>query len=237
MADFLLIHGACHGAWCWRDMIAPLADLGHTARAIDLPGHGLDTTPNDAVTLTSCARAILAASTPDTLIVGHSWGGYPISAAAEIDPKAMRGLIYLCAYVPISGMAMSDMRKLSKRQPLIGAINRSTDKTTFTFAQDRIRDLFYHDCPNDTLAYALPLLREQIIKPQATPLIVTDRFANVAKSYIRCADDQAIPPEFQLELAKDFPDDRLFHMQTSHSPFFSDPKGLATMFDQVSRQF
>lgn len=237
MAEFLLIHGACHGAWCWRDMIAPLADLGHTTRTIDMPGHGSDMTPKDEVTLEMCAKAILAASTPDTLIVGHSWGGYPISAAAEIDPDGMRGLIYLCAYVPISGMAMSDMRKLAKRQPLVDAINRSPDGTTFTFAEDRVRDLFYHDCPDEAVDYAMPLLREQIVKPQATPLTVTDRFAGVPKSYIRCAFDGAIPPEFQLELAKDFPEDRLFHMQSAHSPFFSNPKGLAAMLDQISRQF
>lgn len=237
MADFLLIHGACHGAWCWRDMVAPLEALGHTVRSIDMPGHGSDTTPKDQVTLESCGKAVLAASTPDTLIVGHSWGGYPISAAAEMDPKAMRGLIYLCAYVPISGMALSDMRQLSERQPLAGAINRSADQTTFTFKEEKVRGLFYHDCPDEAVAYAVPLLREQIIKPQATPLTVTDRFASVPKSYIRCADDRAIPPEFQLELAKDFPKDRLFNMPTAHSPFFADPQSLAKILDHISEQF
>jgi pimeloyl-ACP methyl ester carboxylesterase len=237
MADFLLIHGTCHGAWCWRDMEAPLTALGHTVRSIDMPGHGGDTTPNDEVTLESCAKAILAASTPDTLIVGHSWGGYPISAAAEIDPKAMRGLIYLCAYVPISGMAISEMRQLSKRQPLAGAINRGDDGTTYSVIKEKVADLFYHDCPDAAVAYAMPLLRAQIIKPQATPLTVTKRFASVPKSYIRCADDHAIPPEFQLELAKDFPKDRVFNMPTAHSPFFADPQGLAAMLDQISGQF
>ena len=37
MARFLLIHGSCHGAWCWRDLLGELANLGHDAHAIDLP--------------------------------------------------------------------------------------------------------------------------------------------------------------------------------------------------------
>ena len=29
MAEYLLIHGSCHGAWCWRDVIPALEALGH----------------------------------------------------------------------------------------------------------------------------------------------------------------------------------------------------------------
>ena len=36
MAAFLLVHGSCHGAWCWRDVIPALDGLGHSARAVDL---------------------------------------------------------------------------------------------------------------------------------------------------------------------------------------------------------
>ena len=119
MADFLLIHGSCHGAWCWRDLIPALEARGHTARAIDLPGHndGRDLT---SVTLEETAEAILMEAGPDTIVLGHSWAGYPISAAAEKDPRRLRGLIYLCAYVPVSGFSMIDMRKRGPRQTLAG---------------------------------------------------------------------------------------------------------------------
>ncbi|MBV1895390.1 MAG: alpha/beta fold hydrolase [Rhodobacteraceae bacterium] len=235
MADFLLIHGSCHGAWCWRDLIPQLQALGHTARAIDMPGHANDTTPISEVTLDTCGKAILAASTPDTLIVGHSWGGYPISAAAEINPDAMRELIYLSAYLPISGMSLVGMSKLQKDQPLVGAVIRSEDKTSFTVDPDRIRDLFYHDCSDEVVAFATASLRPQVIKPQVTPLTVTERFASVPKSYIQTLYDHTIPPDFQLELAKDIAEDRIYSMPTSHSPFFSDPKGLAALLDRISK--
>ena len=61
MADFLLIHGSGHGAWCWRGVLAILEARGHAARAIDLPGLGADTTPPGEVTLASTVDAIGAA--------------------------------------------------------------------------------------------------------------------------------------------------------------------------------
>jgi len=29
MADFLLIHGAWHGAWCWKKLVPELQKAGH----------------------------------------------------------------------------------------------------------------------------------------------------------------------------------------------------------------
>ena len=234
MARFLLVHGSCHGAWCWRDVIPALAALGHEAVAINLPGHGDDPTPVAQATLAGCRDAILAASTPETLIVGHSWGGYPISAAAEADPDAMRALVYLCAYVPVSGLSMVDMRKRSPRQPLLGAIRVSEDGLSYDFDPAKVRAHFYHDCPDAAVAHALSHLTPQAIAPQATPLSVTDRLTSVPRAYIRCLHDQAIPPEYQGEMVRDWPAARVFEMPTSHSPFVADPRGLAALLSRIA---
>ena len=36
--NFVLVHGAWHGAWCWAGVIAALEREGHRAYAVDLPG-------------------------------------------------------------------------------------------------------------------------------------------------------------------------------------------------------
>lgn len=234
MADVLLIHGSCHGAWCWRDVIPALTALGHTARAIDLPGAGQDATPLDKVTLASCRDAVLAATTPDTIVVGHSWGGYPISAAAETDPNAMRALVFLCAYVPVSGKSMVDMRKGAKRQLVMDAIMRDATGETYTIDPARVPDLFYHDCPPEAVAFALANLSPQPIKPQITPLETGKNFAGLAKTYIRTAHDRTIPPEYQVEMTRNWPQEQVVTMQTSHSPFFCDPVGLAAHLDSIA---
>jgi pimeloyl-ACP methyl ester carboxylesterase len=233
MADFLLIHGSCHGAWCWRDVIPALAALGHSARAIDLPGAGDDATPLGEVTLDSCRDAVLAAATPDTIVVGHSWGGYPISAAAEVNPQAMHALVFLCAYVPVSGKSLVDMRKAAKRQLIKDAVRRDAQGQSYTIDPARAPDLFYHDCPPETVAFATGRLAPQPIKPQVTPLDIGDNFASVPHAYIRTADDRTIPPEYQVEMTRNWPEEQIITMQTSHSPFFADPGGLAAHLDTI----
>lgn len=236
MADFLLIHGSCHGAWCWRDVIPALKDLGHSARALDLPSHGSDPTAIRDVTLASCRDAVLSASTPRTLIVGHSWGGYPISAAAQANPRAMRGLIYLCAYVPQDGLSMIDMRRRAARQLIGDAVEKSSDGLSYSFLPDRVQGLFYHDCPPETVGYALARMSPQPIAPQNTPLQTDATFAKVPKAYIRTTEDRTVPTEYQEQMSHAVPDDLRFAIDSAHSPFFSHPEDLAALLDQISRK-
>ena len=69
MSELLLIHGTCHGAWCFDRLLPELAARGIPARAIDLPGR--DGRPT---TLEDYAQAILDAASPDSILVGHSAG-------------------------------------------------------------------------------------------------------------------------------------------------------------------
>jgi pimeloyl-ACP methyl ester carboxylesterase len=235
MADFLLIHGACHGAWCWRDVIPALQALGHTARAIDLPSHGDDKTPVQEVTLGDYRDAVLAASSPDTHIVGHSMGGYPIGAAAQAAPDAMASLIYLCAYPPAPGQTLADRRRLAARQLLLPAVRRAPDGLTMTIDPAMAPELFYHDCPPGTPDYAVPRLCPQALAPQETVVDLDEAYESVPKSYIVCADDRTIAPEHQRRMVADWPRHRVHEIQTSHSPFFADPTGLAALLGQIAQ--
>ncbi|WP_375698108.1 alpha/beta fold hydrolase [Pseudophaeobacter sp. TrK17] len=236
MTDFLLIHGSCHGAWCWRDVIPALEAQGHTARAITLPGHDDGRDPA-TVTLQETAEAIVAAASPETIVLGHSWAGYPITAAAEIAPKALRGLIYLCAYVPVSGQSLIDMRKAGPRQTIGSAAIKHPNGASYTIDLAEAPRLFYQDCPAEAVTYALPRLCAQPILPQETPLELTDASQNTPKAYIRCTNDQTIPPEYQAQMVADWPRNTVHEMQCSHSPFFADPQGLAALIGQIAKDF
>ena len=235
MAEFLLIHGSCHGAWCWRDVLPELARGGHAARAIDLPSHGVDQTSIKDVTLDLYRDAILAAIDAPVVLVGHSMAGFPIAAAAEKAPEKIARLVNLCAYAPFSGYSLVEMRKLAKRQPLLDAIEKSADGLSWTPIVSKARETFYHDCSDEVVAFAQAHLTPQAILPQATKLELGANYNSVAKSYIRCADDRTIPPEFQTEMAARFATEDRHEMQTSHSPFFADPKGLAHLLDKIAR--
>ena len=234
MADFLLIHGSCHGAWCWRDLIPELTALGHSARAIDLPSHGGDLTPVAEITLQSYADAILAAIKRPVTLVGHSMAGYPISLAAEMAPDKISRLIYLCAYVPEPGLSLAEMRRKARRQPLMQAVVRSDDGLSFRIDPAQTEEVFYHDCPKGTAAHANTRLSAQAVRPQETACELGQRYASVRRSYIRCTDDHTIPLEYQVTMTEGWPPQDVHALSTGHSPFFANPRGLAELLGRIT---
>lgn len=234
MSEFLLIHGSCHGAWCWHRVIPALEALGHSARAIDLPGHGRDHTAADQVTLERYAAAICDALTGPTIVVGHSMAGYPITAAAERDPAHIAALVYLCAYAPVSGMTLGDMRRAGPRQPLAPAIRVDKAQGTFRFDPEQTNALFYHDCDRQAQTLAHLCLTPQPIVPQETALVLTSRSQTLPRHYIRCTDDRAIPPEYQEVMAQSVPEAYRSTLPCSHSPFFACPEALAQRLHEIS---
>ncbi len=228
--DLLLIHGSCHGAWCWDLVIPALARLGITAAAIDLPGR--DGSPT---TLDDYARAILAAANPGTVLVGHSAGGYAITAAAEADPSRFAGLVYLCAYLPAFGQSLGDMRRAGPSQPLLPAIRMGQDRISFTIDPALAPAVFYHDCPPDIAAAATARLCPQPVIPQETPLW-PKAAPNLPRHYIVCEEDRAIPPAYQAQMAQVLPADAVTTLAASHSPFLSMPDQLAARLAEILHQ-
>jgi len=236
MARFLLIHGSCHGAWCW-DRVLPFLNHGpHQARAIDLPAHGTDRTPVAAVTLDLYAQAIVAGLDGPTIVVGHSAAGYAITAAAELAPDRIAALVYLCAYVPRPGHSLADLRRAGPRQPLRAAISIAPDRLSFSFDQGLVADALYHDCPPEAVAMARRNLCPEPIAPQETALALTFRSASLPRHYIRCTEDRAIPPEYQAAMTAAWPAACVTTLATSHSPFFAAPEALARRLIAIAGQ-
>ena len=175
MSDILLIHGSCHGAWCYEGLITELTGLGHNARAIDLPGAGQDTTPYPAVTLDSYAEAICDALGPRTLLLGHSAAGFAITAAAERRPERIARLVYLCAYVPAPGRTMLDLRRAQARQPLSGALVKRDDGLSYTLRPEVAARVFYQDCSEEQRRLALARLGPQPIARDAETIVALAR--------------------------------------------------------------
>lgn len=230
MAVFVLVHGSCHGAWCWRDLVPALRARGHKAVAIDLPGHGADRTPAARITLDLYAERVAAAldgHREPAILLGHSAGGTSIIAAAERVPERIGRLVFLCAYALRDGETLADVRRRTIRQPLLPAVRRSPDGLTFTVDPALAPAIFYSDCSPEAVAYAVPRLCPEPILPQETPVRVTARSARLPRRYILCEADATIPPEAQEAMVRDWPQGDVVRLDSGHSPFFSQPDRLA----------
>lgn len=229
VARFLLVHGSCHGAWCWDGVIARLIAAGLPTTAIDLPAHGADPTPPAKVTLELYARAILDAIDDPVTLVGHSAGGYPVTLAARLAPRKITRLIYLCAYVPRPGASIADLRRAGPEQPLSGAIRLDADRVTFRIEAERARAAFYHDCPDPVAEDAVARLGPEPVTPQEAPFPCVGTDPAMRRDYILCTNDHTIPPAWQRAMTADWPRDRVHPLASGHSPFLAMPDALAAL--------
>lgn len=190
----------------------------------------------DQVTLEDCARRICAALTGPTVVVGHSAGGYAITAAAEHDPAQISALVYLCAYIPSDGRSLAQMRRDGPSQPLLPALQVNAARSLFHFEPDQVDDLFYHDCDADARAMAAGHLCPEATRPQETPLHLSARSQSLPRHAILCTQDRAIPPAYQAKMASGLPSACVTALPASHSPFFSMPEAFAARIDAIVRQ-
>ena|SRR5829696_3312775 len=96
----VLVHGAGGGAWTWELVIVALDELGCAHRELDLPSSSASPPPDAGVASDVAAvRAVLDELAGPVVLVGVSYGGVVISAAA-VDRPAVARLVYVAAYMP-----------------------------------------------------------------------------------------------------------------------------------------
>lgn len=213
MADFILIAGACHRAGVWRDVLAPLAALGHSAKAISLHGDSM----------AQYGQAILAASPKGAVLVGHSAGGFAAHSAALADPDYVGGVMYLCAFIPQHRQSVAALRRAAPQDALGPAIRRHGAQ--YSFDPDAAQRLFFHDCPNPAAHVAG--LRPDPIAPMQTAL--PDLPNSVPRAAILCEQDRAIDVAYQAQMAAAIPNQA--RLPCGHAPFFAMPDILAQQLD------
>ncbi len=220
MFEVVLVHGACHGAWAWARVIPALAALGVTARAVDLPGRG------EAVSLQVQVAAVVAGLRGPSVLVGHSAGGFAITGAA-VSPL-VRGLIYVCGYVPEAGRSLAEMRRGWDQRPLDGAFVVDRARGVFGFDPTRARDLFFHDCMDASGRLCL-----EALAPMETALADVTAAMALPRGYISCLDDRVIPPAFQAHMARGIALQSA--LPCGHSPFLAIPERLAGVIADMMR--
>ncbi|MCF5548819.1 alpha/beta fold hydrolase [Pseudomonas salomonii] len=118
---YVLVAGAWHGAWVWRDVIPVVRGMGHAASAPTLSGLGERRHTADAcVGLGTHIEDVVAHIEMEDLhavtLVGWSYGGMVTTGVAARLPGRIQSLIYLDAFVPEPGKPLVDYVPAERRR-------------------------------------------------------------------------------------------------------------------------
>jgi pimeloyl-ACP methyl ester carboxylesterase len=242
MSTLVLIHGGWHGAWCWQRVVPLLRDMGNRVIAPDLPGHGSETTtpasrPYEQYVSYVCN--ILDAQSDPVVLVGHSSGGVVISAVAEERPVKISVLVYLAAFLLPSGATPRSAAQEDRESLLQSCLVVDPEGLTVSVTREGARRVFYSDCTEEDAAWATNLLvPEPLIPPRATvPSIPKPRCWQGPRVYVECLQDKALGPTMQRKMYTESPYERVYSLQSGHSPFLSAPRALAASLHEVASVF
>jgi pimeloyl-ACP methyl ester carboxylesterase len=133
MTTFVLVHGAWHGGWCWRRVADLLERRGHEVFAPTLTGlgersHLMSGSINLDTHIADVVNVLTWEDLHDVVLVGHSYGAWPISGAIEQTFDRITSVVYLDAFVPEDGQKPLDLASEFARKGTLEAIHAATDQ-------------------------------------------------------------------------------------------------------------
>jgi len=113
--NFVLVHGAWHGGWCYRRVADRLQDRGHRVFTPTLSGmaersHTYTTAINLDTHITDIVNLLAWEDLEDVVLCGHSYGGTVITGVADRMTERIASLVYVDANIPEDGQCSLDIR-------------------------------------------------------------------------------------------------------------------------------
>jgi len=232
LATFVLVHGAWHGAWCWRRVARLLTRDGHDVFTPTLTGlgersHLLAPNINLDTHILDVANEIKWQELKDVVLVGHSYGGMVISGVAERAGKAIAAFVMLDAFFSENGEALIDLTAGPVHEALLAAAKSgATSLPPRSAAAFKVND--------DDRAWVDAQCTPQPIGCMLQKLTLTGARERIAHhAYIRAT---AYPSEpFDRALAKARAQGwRTYEVPCGHDVMLDQPERLAAILSEVA---
>ena len=132
MANYVLVHGAWHGAWCWQRVIQRMCASGHRVHALTLTGlgeraHLMSPTITLETHVADLMGLIEAEELQQVVLAVHSYAGMLGTAVADRMGQRLKHLVYVDAVVPRPGESWSSTHTSTTREARIAAAQASPD--------------------------------------------------------------------------------------------------------------
>jgi pimeloyl-ACP methyl ester carboxylesterase len=234
----ILVHGAWADASSWDAVVPLLKAQGHEVIAVNLAGHGKDSTPVATIafqTYVDQVKSAIGART-NVVLVGHSFAGLVISQVAEAIPGQIKELIYLAACLPQDGQSLLSLAKQDPFSHIPEYLTIDSLHGVAIIAKEGVADIFAADAPLNVQQYLAANIKPEPLAPLATPVQLTgENYGNVQKVYIHTLYDHAISYPAQQQMVAAVKVEREYSLPSSHTPFLSMPDKLSSIIITESK--
>jgi pimeloyl-ACP methyl ester carboxylesterase len=230
---FVLVHGAWHGAWCWRRVADLLEAKGNKVFVPTMTGladksHLLDAKVNLTTHITDIVNLIKWEDLKGFTLVGHSYAGYIVSGVAEQMQSSIGALVFLDAFVPENG----DSLAAGASKPVKDALAVAKEKKEIALRPVPAKVFRVNEKDQawvDAKCTPHPIASmEEAIKLTGA----REQVAN--KTYIRAKGYPSIPFDAALAKVKAAKGWKTFEMTAGHDAMVDQPKELTDILLQVA---
>ncbi|KAA2239087.1 alpha/beta fold hydrolase [Chitinophaga agrisoli] len=236
---YVLVHGAWQAPYVWDSVQADLSKSGNKVIVVELPGHGADTTAPQGLSLDVYTDKVIDAiskADSNVILVGHSMGGMVITNVAEKIPSKIRKLVYIGAFLPSSGQALTDLAFSDPGSKLGPLLVPSADQLTLDVKRDSLTYLFISEGSEAVKQRVLDNYRAEPAIPFTGKVALTaENFGAVKKVYIKTLQDMVISPGLQDRMIAAAGIKTVYTVNTSHSPFLSRPHEVSGLLLKIGK--
>ncbi|XP_021714228.1 methylesterase 10-like [Chenopodium quinoa] len=258
MKHFVLVHGTCHGAWCWYKQIPLLRQAGHQVTAVDLGGCGVHGRPlSEIVTIDDYVEPLMDVmrsidphddgGDKKVVLVGHSFGGIAISMAMEKFPEKILVGVFLSAYMPNrSSPPLTLVQETFKRTPLEGFLDTTfrfdngpeKAATHLVFGPKILSTKLYQNCQPEDIELAQKMVKldgtfsEDLAKDS---LFSEERFGRVKRVFVISEEDELVKTDFQNWIIENSPPHQVKSIpKADHMVMLSKPQELCLCLIEIA---
>ena len=237
MSTIVLVGGSFLGAWAWERVVPPLAAAGHDVHALTLTGSGDRAhlaTPQTgiAVHTQDVVAAIETARLTDVVLVGHSYAGVPVTAAAARIPERIARVVYLAGVIPTAGRSLFEDAGPEFETAIRGFVEAAGDPHTIPVFPDEVFDLYYGE-HGLSAADKEWLWERSVPQPMATYTEAAPEDLSAAerlpRTFVHCLGDGGEPP-----IPPGTPGWEVTSIATGHWPMVTEPADLATLLAGIA---
>ena len=238
MSNYVLVHGAWHGGWCWKRVSPLLRAAGHEVFTPTLTGLGERAhLISENVGLDTHIKDVLAVlefeDLRDVVLVGHSFAGMVITGVAEKADERIAHLVYLYAFVPENGKSLADYQPPEIWRMFQEKTREEGDgfKLPIVFPLEA-----FGVTEDDDVNWVRPRLTPHPLKTKSDPVSVSNpNAARIPRTYIYCSAPAVGVFDQFADCARQSPSWQYVDLAAGHDAMVTAPQELADLLLECAR--